>query len=359
VQQTIIPGVALWSRWQPDRGVFFNSHFIESPGGNLIVDPLPPGEDDLAEIEARGGAAWVVLTNRDHERDAAAVAARFGAKLAAGASECELFSLPIDRPLADGERLCGARIVALAGMKSPGEIALAFDRLGTVLVGDALWGNPAGALQLPPRVGDEAQALASIRKLVLGRPRHLLVGDGAAIFERAYAAIHAFLESREAIYSNRINLDELLPSLHRPESYPEGFRGYGQEIGFLIGAEQLGYQLAHIPPGEAWCPLHWHVQEEELFVVWEGTPALVTPRGEFALRRGDAIAFPARAAGAHRLVNRSSAPASVLMVANPNPGNPYSDVCFYPDSKKVLIEAADIIVRTEPVLDYFDGERGG
>jgi hypothetical protein len=42
----------------------------------------------------------------------------------------------------------------------------------------------------------------------------------------------------------------------------------------------------------------------------------------------------------------------VLIVANIDEG----DACFYPDSKKVLVEATGLIVRSEPELDYFDGE---
>jgi hypothetical protein len=42
-----------------------------------------------------------------------------------------------------------------------------------------------------------------------------------------------------------------------------------------------------------------------------------------------------------------------MLFANTDGG----DVCFYPDSRKLLVEAADVIVRSEPELDYFDGER--
>jgi hypothetical protein len=31
-------------------------------------------------------------------------------------------------------------------------------------------------------------------------------------------------------------------------------------------------------------------------------------------------------------------------------------VCYYPDSKKVLIEKSDLMLRDNPVLEYFDGE---
>ena len=45
MQATILSGVAMWSAWQPDRNLFFNSFFIEADGeadgANVAVDPLP------------------------------------------------------------------------------------------------------------------------------------------------------------------------------------------------------------------------------------------------------------------------------------------------------------------------------
>jgi uncharacterized cupin superfamily protein len=70
------------------------------------------------------------------------------------------------------------------------------------------------------------------------------------------------------------------------------------------------------------------------------------------LRRGDLIAFPTREFGAHKLLNRSDAPATLILIANTNP----YDVCFYPDSKKLLVEATETLVRSEPILDYYEGE---
>jgi hypothetical protein len=40
------------------------------------------------------------------------------------------------------------------------------------------------------------------------------------------------------------------------------------------------------------------------------------------------------------------------MIANVDP----SDVCYYPDSHKLLVERSDIMVRDNPVLDYWEGE---
>ncbi|MGH7684827.1 MAG: MBL fold metallo-hydrolase, partial [Vulcanimicrobiaceae bacterium] len=114
MEATVIPGFSMWSQWQPDRNLYFNSFFIETPSGNVVVDPLPLDDALAADIEKRGGVEWIVVTNRDHERATAAAAERFGAKVAASAPEAELLTVSVDRKLEAGDELCGARIFALA-----------------------------------------------------------------------------------------------------------------------------------------------------------------------------------------------------------------------------------------------------
>jgi uncharacterized cupin superfamily protein len=361
VQKSAIDGISSWSVWQPERGVFFNAHFISGSGqervsggesaSGLLVDPLALSAGDAAEIERSGGVCWIVVTNRDHEREAAAAAERFGAKIAASAPEAELLHVKVDRTLADGDLICGARVIALDGMKSPQEIALAWDAKRTVLVGDAIWGAPAGSLSLPPNVGDPAAAVLSVRKLRARRPRHLLVGDGASVYFRAYEAINDLLEQRTEALTSRINIDEIAYGPVDPAE-PAGFRSRCGEIGYLIGASVMGYQAALLPPGQAVCPQHWHTVDEELLLIWQGAPLLYTPAGETRLRRGDMVHFPVGERGAHRLHNDTDQECIVLLLAS----NEGADVCFYPDSKKLLVSPQGIMVRSEPELQYFDGE---
>ncbi len=352
MQQTVVAGVAMWSVWQPDRNLYFNSFFIEHPDGNLAVDPLPLPGEAAEEIARRGGLAWVVVTNRDHERDARRLAQQFAARIAASAADAPLLSGPVDRLLHDGDALADARVVALEGLKTSGEFALDFPERGAVLVGDALWGDPAGSLRLMPdeKLGDPAGAALSLRKLWARRPKHLLLGDGACIFGDATAALGACLEARRDVYVNRINADELPWSEYKPPAGHDVYAGSTAEIGYLIGARKLGYLLTEIPPGKASCPLHWHTGEEELFLVFEGSATLLTPRGSFALRKGDFIAFPVGPDGAHKIVNETAAPCTLLMLSNFDP----DDVCYYPDSHKLAVGPA--ILREGPSLDYFEGE---
>ena len=41
MQRTMVDSVRMWSAWQPDRNLFFNSFFVETAEGNCAVDPLP------------------------------------------------------------------------------------------------------------------------------------------------------------------------------------------------------------------------------------------------------------------------------------------------------------------------------
>jgi len=342
----------MWSVWQAERNLYFNSFFVQAEGGNLVVDPLVLSAEDAREIEERGGVAWIAITNRDHERDARALAQRFGAKLITSELEAPLLSGAVDRTVRDGETFGGARVVALEGLKTPGEFALHFPEKSALLLGDALWGSPAGALRLMPdeKLADPPRAVLSLRKLRALLPEHLLVGDGACIFGGAHRAIWATLEARTDVCVNRINADELPWKSWDQEPLEYGARS--REVGDHIGAEKLGYRIVELLPSQATCPLHWHAGEEELFVVLSGRPLLVAPSGEWPLRAGDYLCFPTRAAGAHKIVNRSAEPSELLLISNVDPG----DVCLYPDSKKILVECVGLMLRSEPELDYWDGE---
>jgi len=351
VQATVIPGIFMWSVWQPDRNFYFNSFFVKTDDGNLVVDPLA-GDDALVEhIASMGGIAWIVVTNRDHERAARTYVERFGAKVAASEADAPLLTIPVERLLHEGDLLLGARVVTFSGLKTAGEIALWFRERRTVIVGDALWGDPAGSLRLmrADKLADPAAAILSLRKLRALYPAHVLVGDGTCIFDHAMRVLQRAYEAEPDVLVHRVNLDELPLADHGEGRYVAAHA----EIGFLIGAERLGYRVARLEPGKTFCPLHWHSVEEELFIVWDGEPSLRTPRGTFRLRRGDCVAFPTRPEGAHQLVNESDGPATVIMISNTDEEH---DDCFYPDSHKVLVGRADVIVRDHPTLDYYDGE---
>ncbi|MEA2720805.1 MAG: hypothetical protein QOJ39_2669 [Candidatus Eremiobacteraeota bacterium] len=349
MRQTVVPGVWSWSRWQPDRGLDFNSFFIEHADGNLVVDPLEPDEETLAELSTRGVAA-ILVTNRDHERASANVAEALGAPVIASVLDGPLLARAPDRTVEPGEKLFGWTVLGFDGLKTAGEIALVDRARHTAIVGDSLWGKPAGALMVMPKVADPDRAVLSLRALRKAHVEHLLVGDGACVFGNAYGAIGAALDARDGVLANRVNLDELQYGQFTGDPAP--FTASAAEIGWLLGADKLAYAAGRLRRGEHYCPYHWHTREEELFVVISGTPTLRTPRGTFALRAGDVIAFPTTAGGAHRLWNDADEDAVVLMIANSDSG----DLCYYPDSRKLMTGDPGAILHDHPELDYFHGE---
>ena len=65
----IITGIFTWAWFSQPHGYNFDGYLVRHPEGNLCIDPVPPGDADLAEI-VRIGVSKVLLTNRNHSRAA-------------------------------------------------------------------------------------------------------------------------------------------------------------------------------------------------------------------------------------------------------------------------------------------------
>jgi uncharacterized cupin superfamily protein len=159
-----------------------------------------------------------------------------------------------------------------------------------------------------------------------------------------------------------LNLDDVKLD---PYSHGDKFEVRDGTIGAVIGAKQLGYSLAVVPPGKRAYPFHCHHVNEEMFFVVEGHGTLRVGDREYPIRKGDVIAAPAGGADtAHQIVNTSDRELRYLMVSTMIA----TEVVEYPDSKKVGIyvgspPGGDPEKRTfnhrgrlGPNLDYWDGE---
>lgn len=123
-----------------------------------------------------------------------------------------------------------------------------------------------------------------------------------------------------------------VPVRSKPSLYPEPFasRVAGRtkrQLGDAFGLRNFGVNLTHLPPGAISALRHSHSRQDEFVYVLEGTPTLVTERGETLLGPGDCAGFPAGAGGGHHLVNRSQADAVYLEVGDRSAG----DAVTYPD----------------------------
>jgi uncharacterized cupin superfamily protein len=343
-----------WSRFSEERQIDFNGHLWVRPEGNVLIDPVPMIDSDLVQLDELGGVGQIVITNRDHEREAAFFKARTGAQIVAHSADAEAMTDPPDRTLEDGEVVVDGLVAAhLSHGKSPGEIALFWPERKVVLSGDLVVGAPMGRLTLlkDEKLADPPRAALALRKLMALDFDVLLVGDGHSVFQQARQRLIECLEERVDIYVNRVNEADVEWDT-RPG--PAGYNWQVKEIDAQIGARHLGYRLIRLPPGSATFPLHFHYYGEEMFYLTEGGCTLLTPRGEIEAVAGDFVAFPPGPASAHKFVNRGTEPCVMLALGAEIDG----EVAEYPDSKKVLTKALPGrgIFRLQDAVTYWDGE---
>jgi hypothetical protein len=186
-----------WSQFDEARNLDFHGVAWIRSGRNVLVDPMPMSAHDLAHLAAVGGASLIVVTNSDHTRAAAELAARFGARLCGPAAEREGFPLACDHWLSDGDELVPGLIVrTLDGSKTPGELALVLEDT-TLIAGELIRGHVAGRLNLLPdaKLRDQAAARASIARVLREHPRidAVLVGDGWPVFRDALPRLQELL----------------------------------------------------------------------------------------------------------------------------------------------------------------------
>lgn len=119
-----------------------------------------------------------------------------------------------------------------------------------------------------------------------------------------------------------------------PALHPDWFAGrQEQRLARVLGVTQFGVNHVTLEPGAYSALRHWHEQEDEFVFVLEGELVLIDDNGEHPLTAGMYAAFPAGAANAHHLCNRSTAPARLLAVGSRHRG---AETIQYPDDDGVL-----------------------
>jgi Metallo-beta-lactamase superfamily len=187
------PDLFSWSTFDTTRNIDFHGLAWVRPGGNVLIDPLPMSEHDLAHVTALGGAKHIVITNSDHTRAAQALAERFNAELCGPAGERDSFPFPCARWLRDGDEVVpGLQVRELRGSKTAGELALVLEQT-TLITGDLVRAHQGGRLNLLPdaKLQSREAAVASIARLVREHPRieAVLVGDGWPVFRDGSARL--------------------------------------------------------------------------------------------------------------------------------------------------------------------------
>jgi uncharacterized cupin superfamily protein len=147
------------------------------------------------------------------------------------------------------------------------------------------------------------------------------------------------------------------PAFEYDAEDPDGFRAGLARLGKVLGATESGISVYELAPGQAVCPYHYEVGEEEWLLVLEGNPSLRGPEGSERLDPWDVVCFPRGPEGAHGIRNETDASARVLMFSTVV----VPTATVYPDSDKVGLwtgdPETDVLVRRESAVDYYDGER--
>lgn len=113
----------------------------------------------------------------------------------------------------------------------------------------------------------------------------------------------------------------------------------------------LGVVSNTLPPGSVGCPFHWHLNEDEVFIVLRGRGVLRYGDTIREIGPGDCISCPAGTRIAHQIGNPFDEALEYLAIGHRDP----NEICGYPDTGKVMVRALQTVGRLE-ARPYMDGE---
>jgi glyoxylase-like metal-dependent hydrolase (beta-lactamase superfamily II) len=198
----LLPNIWQWSWFSEDKQLDFNGLFLATGEHKILVDPPPMTAEARSFIRRNGPVDYIVVTNRDHAREAAACRVEFACRLYVPEADAPQMDLKPTNTYTDGELLPGGMwVIQLKDQKSPGESALFIQQgqghgKGVLIVGDALIGKPVGGLCLLPaeKYSDVVKAKEGLRRLLKYEFDALLVGDGTSILTGGKPAVVRLLD---------------------------------------------------------------------------------------------------------------------------------------------------------------------
>lgn len=196
--KNLLPGIWQWSWFSEEKQLDFNGLFLMVGEHKILIDPPPMTGEASSTILRNGSVDYIVVTNRDHAREAAQCQGEFHCKLYVPDADAAQMDLKSTKTFKDGELLPGGIwVIQLKDQKSPGESALFIPQgKGVLIVGDALIGKPAGFVHmlLDEKYADAAKAREGLRRLLKYNFDSLLVGDGVSILTGAKQAVERLFQ---------------------------------------------------------------------------------------------------------------------------------------------------------------------
>lgn len=195
--EEIAPGIWHWTARHPRIGIEVSSYLLAEE--QVVLDPIAP---PLGRLEELGPPELVLLTNRHHYRDSAALVERFGCAVKAPRPGMHEFTSgePVE-PYDFGESLAGEAIVAHeVGAICPDDAALHVPGRRALAVADGVI-NEDGLSFVPDRLMDDpdrtkAGLRESYRRLCDELDFDvLLTAHGDPVVGDAREALRGFLEA--------------------------------------------------------------------------------------------------------------------------------------------------------------------
>ncbi|TLY15062.1 MAG: hypothetical protein E6K69_06825 [Nitrospirae bacterium] len=194
----LLPGIWEWSWFSQEKQLDFNGHFLLIGEHRVLIDPPVMTAESMAQVKKGGQMDYILLTNRDHEREAATYQREFGCQVMVPEADASQMTIKAGKTYKDGELLPGGIwVIHLKDQKSPGESALFIQQgKGVVMVGDALIGKPQGSLMMlgAEKYADAGKAREGLRRLLKYNFDTILVGDGSSILTGAKQAVERLLQ---------------------------------------------------------------------------------------------------------------------------------------------------------------------
>ncbi len=194
----LLPGIWQWSWFSEEKQLNFNGLFLTVGEHKILIDPPSMTGEASSTILRNGPIDYIVVTNRDHAREAAKYQGEFHCQLQIPEADATQMDLTSTKTFKDGALLPGGIwVIQLKDQKSPGESALFIQQgKGVLIVGDALIGKPAGFVRMLPdeKYADVTKAREGLHRLLKYNFDSLLVGDGVSILTDAKQAVERLFQ---------------------------------------------------------------------------------------------------------------------------------------------------------------------
>lgn len=123
-----------------------------------------------------------------------------------------------------------------------------------------------------------------------------------------------------------------MAQLAKQHVWEDGHGFVTKSLGGAAGSEKIYVNIDILPPKAYSAKYHSHSQQEEFFLVLEGSGTLLLNDQEQPVQKGDFIAKPAGKGIAHTFYNSGDAPLVLLDVGTVEK----EDTCYYPSGDVYL-----------------------